>query len=154
MRKINSCLLSTLFLTACATTPDPAKMCTAEWISPRAEKAVSRIERKTRSAIKPIKSVGEALAEGKTPGVFTMMRLSSSFEKLEKELTEGQGIRDIKLLAKTCDDPDIISKAMRNVFENQGVSANVLDFIEGLDFYQAILRENFNEISEASLNQS
>lgn len=147
-------LSTTLVLMGCATTPDPAKICTSEWITPRAEKAVSRLENRTRSAIKPLKSVGESLAKGKTPGPFTMLRLSSSFERLEKELTEGRGIQDLKLLASTCDDPEIITKAMRDVFENQGVPTKALDFIENLEFYQNILRENLESLSNNSTLES
>lgn len=145
---------TSLFLIGCATTPDPAKVCTSEWIAPRAEKAVSRLESRTRSAIKPLKSVGESLAKGKTPGPFTMLRLSSSFERLEKELTEGSGIQDLKLLASTCDDPKIISKAMRDVFENQGISPKAFDFIENLGFYQNILRENLGGFESQDITES
>lgn len=148
MKKIFLVPLLSLTLIGCATTPDPAKVCTAEWITPRAEKAVDRLESKTRSAIKPLKNVGEALTKGKSPNPFTMMRLSSSFDRLERELTEGRGIRDLKLLASTCDNPEIITKSLRSVFENQGVPSKALDFIESLKFYQDILRENLKDFED------
>lgn len=154
MKKFVSTAILSVFLVGCATTPDPAKICTSEWISPRADKAVARLESKTRSAIKPLKSVGDSLAKGKSPNPFTMMRLSSSFDRLERELTEGRGIRDLKLLASTCDDPEIITKAMRDVFENQGVPTKALDFIENLEFYQNILRENLESLSNNSTLES
>lgn len=154
MARIICLMVLTFLFVGCATTPDPAKVCTSEWIAPRAEKAVSRLESRTRSAIKPLKSVGESLAKGKTPGALTMLRLSSSFDRLEKELTEGQGIRDLKLLASTCDDPEIITKSLRTVFENQGISSKALDFIENLKFYQNILRDNLEGLEDNSVIKS
>ena len=154
MNKIFPIIILSAALIGCATTPDPAKVCTAEWITPRAEKAIDRLESKTRSAIKPLKSVGESLAKGKSPNPFTMMRLSSSFDSLERELTEGRGIRDLKLLASTCNDPEIITKSLRSVFENQGVPSKALDFIESLQFYKDILRENLEVFEDSSVIKS
>lgn len=146
MKYIALLSFSSMLLVACSTTPDPAKVCTSEWIAPRAEKAISRIEKKTRPAMKSLKSVGESLAQGKSPNVFAMMNLTSSLESLEKELTQGRGIKDVKLLANTCNDPDILTKALRGVFEKHGVSDKVLDYVENLDFYQRVLEENLEAL--------
>jgi hypothetical protein len=144
----------TLFLTtftilglqACATAPDPAKVCTAEWITPRTDKAINRIESKTRKAVKNLVKLGEAYADGKTPGMFTMMRFRSSIDTLKTELTEGRGITDIKMLAKTCDNPEIITKAVREVFEKQGVSERVLSLMDDLKIFQDIIEENLDDM--------
>ncbi|RKQ71569.1 hypothetical protein DES40_0894 [Litorimonas taeanensis] len=138
--------LISLSFTACTTTPDPEEICTTEWIAPRAEKAVKKIEKKTNSAMNSLRKAGEAYSQGKQPSVFTMMRLSSSLEKLEKELTDGQGISDIKFLARTCNDPEILTKSVRNVFESQGVPEKLLNFIENTNLYQSIIDENLNDI--------
>jgi len=145
-RLIILCFSATTF-TACATTPSPEKICSAEWITPRADKAVSRIEKKTSRAVKTLKRAGESFSKGKTPGMFTMMRLSSALEGLEYEFTDGPAMRDLKTLAKTCDNPDLITKAMRSVLVNQGVSDDVFDFIEALPLYQNLLQQNLHDIS-------
>lgn len=142
MKKIVLSFIFPFILIGCATAPDPAEVCTAEWVAPRFDKAVNKIEKRARSTIKPLKKAGEALASGKTPGPFTMMRLSSTFDRLERELTQGRGIQDLKLLASTCDDPDIMTDAIRRVFEKQGLSTKAIDFIENFEFYKNILREN------------
>lgn len=151
MKHFALAIISATFLVGCTTTPDPAKVCTSEWIAPRAEKAISRIEKKTRPAMKAIKNVGESLAQGKSPNVFAMMNLTSSFESLEKELTEGRGIRDIKLLASTCNDPDILTKSVKGVFEKHGVSDKVLEYVENLDFYKRVLEENLETLKNMNL---
>lgn len=152
----NNALLSltSLLLIGCSTTPDPAKICTSEWIAPRAEKAISRIEKKTRPAIKAIMSVGESFAEGKSPNIFAMMNVRSSFESLEKELTQGRGIKDIKLLASTCNDPDLLQQSVRAVFEKHGISDKVLDSVENLDFYKRILEKNLEAFKNMNLDAS
>jgi len=146
MKKIIILSFITATFTACATTPSPEKICSAEWIAPRADKAVSRIEKKTRRAIKTLRRTGESLTKGKSPSVFAMIGLSSAFEDLEYEFTKGPGMRDLKTVAKTCDDPEVITKAMRQVFKNQGVSDDVFDLIAALPFYKALLQRNIRDI--------
>jgi len=154
MKKIVLLSLTTFLMVGCSTTPDPAKICTSEWIAPRAEKAISRIEKKTRPAIKAIKSVGESFAEGKSPNIFAMMNISSSFESLEKELTQGRGIKDIKLLASTCNDPELLKQSVRGVFEKHGISDKVLDTVENLDFYKRVLEKNLEALKNMNLDTS
>jgi len=154
MKKIVLLSLTTLLMIGCSTTPDPAKICTSEWIAPRAEKAISRIEKKTRPAIKAIKSVGESFAEGRSPNIFAMMNISSSFESLEKELTQGRGIKDIKLLASTCNDPELLKQSVRGVFEKHGISDKVLDTVENLDFYKRVLEKNLEALKNMNLDTS
>ena len=44
LRRKFVCLPALVLLSACASVPDPAEICTAEWITPRATKAVDSIE--------------------------------------------------------------------------------------------------------------
>jgi len=75
-----------------------------------------------------------------------MMSLSSAIDSLEYEFTKGPAMRDLKTVAKTCDDPDVITKAMKSVFKNQGVSDEVFNFIEALPLYQNLLERNLSDI--------
>lgn len=128
-----------LLAPACATAPDPAKVCTAEWITPRANKAMKRIETRAGKSIKALKKASESWAKGKKPGLLTMMSLEGSIKSLEKELTEGKGITDLRMLAKTCDDPQIITKSVRAMFERQQISPMILDFLENSSIFDRIL---------------
>ena len=126
-------------LSGCATAPDPAKVCTAKWIAPRADKAVSRIEKRAKSSIKALTKAGESWAKGKTPGPLTMMALSGSVKKLEKELTQGQGIQDLRMLAKTCNDPEIVTTSVRNLLQRNGVSDRFIAMAQGSPLYEKIM---------------
>lgn len=131
-------IFSTVMMTSCATTPDPAKVCTADWISVRSTKAVDRIERKAKPALRNLSKAAESWASGKTPGPFQMMALSSSVKSLTKELETGRGMRDLKTLAKTCNDPGLIKSAMTNVMRDNGLSEQMISFVEDLPIYERL----------------
>jgi len=129
----------TMSLSACATTPDPVEVCTAEWVKPRAERAVDRIADKTKPAIRSLRKVGESWAKGKEPSILKMMSMQSSVKKLMNELEDGKGINDLRTLANTCDDPKIITTAMSDFLSNQGFSDKIIGFIESMGFYERAL---------------
>jgi len=128
-----------LLLGACSTTPDPAKVCTAEWIEKRADRAMARIEKKAGKSIKSLSKAGEAWVNGKQPGPIALFRLDNNLRALERELTEGRGIRDLKTLAKTCDDPQLIADRMSAFLASKGMPDRFLNFIKSLKIYQRII---------------
>lgn len=128
-----------VLVSGCASTPDPATVCSAEWIAPRADKAVERIETKAKSSIGKLTSFSKTLAEGKDPNFLQKLGLFNAIKGLEKELTRGQGIKDLKTVATTCNDPQIVSKAMRSLFERQGVSGALITRIEENPIYQGLI---------------
>ncbi len=146
-------LLAILFLcaliSACATAPDPAKVCTSEWIGKRSDKAISRIETKAGRSLKTLRKAGESWAKGKKPNPFQMLMLSNSLKGLEKELKNGQGIRDLKTLSATCNDPKIISDAMGGFLRRQGLPDNIINFIEGMGLYQELIKPDVTAVNGA-----
>ena len=142
-------LLTPLLFSACASTPDPAEVCTANWIAPRAERAVERIESRTKRSIKALTNASESWAEGKTPGPLQLFALSRAFKSLEKEFTNGKGIQDLRTVAKTCNDPKIISDSVRGMLERQGVSDRLITQVESSPIYQSILQGVLEKDSES-----
>lgn len=131
-------IAAALMLSACATTPDPAKVCTADWISARSDKAISRIESKAKPALRNLSKAAESWAQGEQPGAFQLMALNSSVKSLTRELETGQGMRDLKTVARTCNDPDIIRTAMNTVMRDNGLSQQMINFVEGLALYRSL----------------
>jgi len=127
-------------ITGCATAPDPAKVCTSEWIGKRSDKAVSRIESKAGRSLKSLQKAGKSWSKGKTPNLIQMALLSRSLKGLENELKNGRGIKDLKTLSATCNDPKIISDAMGGFLRKQGLPDNIINFIEGMGLYQEIIK--------------
>lgn len=134
-------MMASMIISGCTTTYDPAEVCTAEWIKPRAERAISDIESETRSAFKTLKKSGKSFSNGKTPGPFQLIAISSAVSKLTNELKNGRGIKDLRILRNTCNDPDIISDALTDLMRDQGLPDNMIGFIQNLDLYQDILTE-------------
>jgi len=128
-----------LVLTACASTPDPAEVCSADWIAPRATKAVNKIEKRAKSSFRTLTKVSETWASGKTPGPWQMFEFTRALNKMKKELTRGQGIRDLKIVAKTCNNPEIIKDSMRDILERQGMSDSLIQRIEVNPIYQSVI---------------
>lgn len=100
-----------------------------------------RIEKRAKSSIETLRDVSESWAQGKTPGPIQLFSLSRAMKSLENELTNGRGIRDLKTVARTCNDPDIISESMRDLLARQGVSDNLIAQIESTPIYQNLLDE-------------
>jgi len=128
-----------ILLSACASTPDPAKVCSAEWIAPRTEKAISRIESKASSSVQKLGKASKTWASGKDLNVFQLVALSRALNGLEKELTRGQGIKDLRTVAKTCNDPKLIGNSMRKIFTRQGVPDKLMSQIEANPIYERII---------------
>ena len=87
-----------------------------------------------------MRKASESLAEGKTPGPFQLLALSSAFKSLEKEFTDGKGIQDLRTVAKTCNDPEIMSNSIKTMLQRQGVSDTFISRIENSPFYERILQ--------------
>ncbi|GLQ20257.1 hypothetical protein ACFFUB_03060 [Algimonas porphyrae] len=119
-----------LLLPACASTPDPAEICTAEWIEPRSERALDRIEKRAAKSIEAFKSVSETWLSGESPGPLQMYRLSRAFDALETELKSGPGSRDLRLLAATCSDPDFISEQVTALLERADIPDRMVLFLD------------------------
>ena len=133
------CLPALILLSACASVSDPAEVCTAEWISKSATKAVDSIEKSAKSSFKTFRDVSETWASGKQPGFFQLIALNGAMNKMKKELTRGQGIKDLKTVAKTCNDPNIIKTSMHDLLERQGLSNNLIGWIENSPIFESII---------------
>ena len=138
MRKL-SLVGAALLLSACSTTPDPAKVCTAEWIEPRADAAVDRIEGRVGKALDAFRDVAESWMDGRDPGPIQMFRLSNATKSLEKELENGRGIRDLRMIAQTCNDPELIRSEVFKLLDREGLPTPLLNFLQGTGILDQII---------------
>ena len=146
--------LATVTMSACASTPKPEEICTSEWISKRSVKAIDSIEKRAGGSIKALTKAAQSWAKGKQPGFFQMLALQNSFKGLEKELKTGQGIKDLRLLSSTCNDPEIVSKAMGDLLRRQDLPDNVINFIEGFEPYMRLITPQIDPQKTAELSSS
>lgn len=128
-----------IVLSACSTMPDPAEVCTAAWIEPRVDRSVERIETRLDKTLRAFRTVGESWMSGRTPGPIQMFRLSNAAKDLEKELTDGRGIRDLRLLASTCNDPDLIREQVYTLLDREGLPEPLLDFLDATGILEGLI---------------
>jgi len=151
MRKILILAACGVFLTGCASTPDPEKVCTSEWISKSAGKAVAEITGDTQGAVKSIRKVASSYVEGKTPGPLQMFALSRSLKGLEKELTRGSGIRDLKTVAKTCNNPKIMTDGISAFVDGMGLPPQMVRIVESLPQYRNLIESHLRDIAPRAI---
>jgi len=132
-------LLCASMLGACASTPDPAEVCTTEWISARSDKAISSIQDRAQSSMKVLKKVSSKLTEGKKPNLLQQAQLFGAYTGMKKELTRGQGIKDLKTIAQTCNDPNIVKDAMSGLLKRSGMTDSFINTVESNPIYQSII---------------
>lgn len=137
-------------LTNCATAPDPAEVCTAQWIQPRAEKAIDAIEKDTRGVIKTLTKAADSYAKGKKPGPLQMFMLSNSVDKLTRELKSGRGIKDLRMLRDTCNDPDIVGDSLMTFMKGKGLPDEMIKFVESWPTYKKIIMEEVKSLDSAT----
>lgn len=136
---IASALAPLLLLSACASTPDPAEICSADWIKPRAERAMTEFKSDTRSTFRTLKKVGDKLTNGDQIGPIQMFSVMNAITRLADRFENGRAMKDMRILATTCDDPDLIKLAMTDFMRDQGISENLINFLNGLQEYQKLL---------------
>jgi hypothetical protein len=130
---------SMLVISACATTPDPEIVCSADWIAPRAERAMKEFKQDTRSTFRTFKKTGNRLQKGQSLGPIQMLSMMSAINGLADKFKNGKAMRDMRTLANTCDDPSLIKNAMTDYMREQGISENFIDFINDIDVYKNLL---------------
>jgi len=146
MKKIILASLLSVSLTACASTPDPEKVCTANWVEKRSVRAVDEIYKDTRSAVKSIRKVGTAYMEGKSPNMFQLFNLGRRVSALDKELRRGKGIRDLKTLARTCGDPEILKEGFSNYMNGLDLPEPMQKLIEGSQQYKTMITDHIKDL--------
>lgn len=132
-------LLAISLLSACATAPDPAEVCSAEWIGVRSGKAMKEFKRDTRPIFRKLRKTGESLKDGRQPGPLQMFSLMNAVSKLGRKFENGRAMKDMRTLAATCDDPELIKNAMTDFMREQGIDEKFIGFINSLDAYKTML---------------
>ncbi len=101
---------------------------------------MERIEDRLASALDAFSSASKSWAKGRSPGPIQMLRLSNAAKSLERELTDGRGIRDLRLIASTCNDPDLIRTEVMSLLDRQDVPDRIVAFLEGSGLLDRIIR--------------
>ena len=148
MRKVLISFAIAITFSACATPPDPAKVCTSEWIAPRMDQAIDALERDAGSAVKNLSKVATIYLSGKKPGPIALLRANNSLNTLKNQLENGRGTRDLKTLASTCNDPKLLTDAFSSFMDRQEIDPSIINWIEAHPIYQRIIEHLIKEVSD------
>lgn len=129
-------------LNACATTStDPEVVCTSEWVSKRADAAMSEFSKDVKPALRVLKNAASDFESGKNIGALRQLRVMNALQGTVKKFEKSKAIKDVKLLSETCNDPQLIARSMRGFLEDQGASPQIIDFLESLPQFQEMVAE-------------
>ncbi|HHL43015.1 MAG TPA: hypothetical protein ENJ42_05310 [Hellea balneolensis] len=131
--------ITTLFMAGCATTPTPEEICSAEWIAPRVDRAMYDFKRDTGKTIKTLKKAGDKLSKKGELSTFQMLKVVNAVTKLGDRLQNGHAVKDLRTLAQTCNDPDLIKTAMNDFMREQGVPDKFISFLNDMERYTNLL---------------
>ncbi|MCF6220128.1 MAG: hypothetical protein L3J65_03360 [Robiginitomaculum sp.] len=132
-------LIAVMSLGACATAPTPAEICSAEWIAPRAERAMKDFKRDTTKTIRTFRKSADKLKDGGTLGPLQMFSMMNALSKLANKMENGRAMRDMRTLSETCNDPDLLKNAMNDFMREQGISEKFISFINDIDEYTKLI---------------
>ncbi|MBL4853658.1 MAG: hypothetical protein JKY25_05405 [Robiginitomaculum sp.] len=136
---LTTIIIASLSLGACSTTPDPVEICSAEWITPRLDRAMNDFERDTSKIFKKFRKAADSLQNGGNIGPLQMFSIMNALSSLADKFENGRAVRDMRILAQTCDDPQLIKNAMTDFMRSKGLPDSFINFINGIDEYQKLL---------------
>ncbi len=119
-----------LGVSACATTPVPEEVCSAEWISARTDKAMAEFGRDVRPMMRTFRRAGRVAEGGNVLGAFQSLQLVNAVTKMLGKIQDSQALKDVQTLGATCNDPDLLGESFTNFMRDQGASDQVIDMID------------------------
>ena len=70
-------------------------------------------------------------------------------KSLERQVKNGRGMRDLKTVARTCNDPKILTESLTGFMRDQGLPDNMINFVTQLPAYQSIIADAVAPESDA-----
>lgn len=131
-----------LFPMACANQPRPEEICTANWIKPRVDAALTDFRANTGDIMQSLSETADDVAgSGGSLGIMDKMSVLLSLTKLVGNFQGGQTLKDLNTLGRTCNDPELAVNALKGVLTEYKVPEPFMDLLENLDAFKAMAEE-------------
>ncbi len=130
-------ILTGLLMTGCAK-PTPAEICSPEWIQPRVDKAMHAFDKNTRKSLRTLQKAGDTVKAGNAIGPLRMLSVLISLQSTLDQFVDGQALKDIRTIAKTCNDPELVTRSFRSFLKKKGVPGIVTDLLEDLQQFSTL----------------
>lgn len=134
--------LALILMSACAAQPRPEEICTAEWIKPRVDTALTGFRENTGEIMESLGDVGSiVVGSGGVLGMLDKVRVMLKLTKLVSNFEGGQTFKDLNTLGRTCNDPELAVNALKGVLTEYKVPEPIMDLLENLDEFKALAEE-------------
>lgn len=132
----------TLMLTACASKPPPEEICSAAWIKPRTDAALEDFKAATADDWKSLRRSTEGSSASAEIGLLEKARVILSLASVVSSFQNSQALDDLRTLSKTCDDPELVSNALRGTLSEYGVPSAYIELLDELEGFIELMNNN------------
>ena len=128
-------------LTGCAGTP-PAEVCSAAWIKPRVDSALSEFRAVADEAYVGLRRQGDRVARKGSLGLIERAAAMLALTRLVAQFQNSQALDDIQTLGRTCNDPELARKALRSTLVEYDVPESLLDLLDEVEAFTELITES------------
>ena len=132
--------LAASLLGACATLLPAEEVCSANWIKPRADAAISEFRSATEDSWNSLRSTGERVAEKGELGLLERASALVTITRLVNAFQNSQALDDLRTLGRTCDDPELVQNALRSTLQEYGVPNQYIELLDELSGFVELMQ--------------
>ncbi len=147
-KRLLTASLCTLLLAGCASTPRPEEVCSANWIKPRTDAALSEFRTSTSDIWDRLENTGKKAAENGKLSILERASVLFSLTRLVSSFQNSQALDDLQTLSKTCNDPQLVRTALSDTLTEYNVPQQYIDLLNELDAFTTLLQQ-----SESGINK-
>jgi len=136
-------VLSAAVLAGCASQQlSPEEICSANWIKPRTDAAISEFRKSTSSTWESLQKSGKKAASSGKLGLLERASVLFSLTKLVNAFQNSQALEDLQLLSTACDDPQLVRNVLTDTMTEYNVPQQYIDLLNSLDEFTNLLQQN------------
>ncbi len=146
LRSLMACVVITAAMAGCASTPDPAVVCSADWIKPRTDAALKEFTSSTSDTWEKLSKTGRRASKRGSLGLFERGKVLLSLTSLVNSFQNSQALEDLQLLGETCDDPDLAKNALVGTLEDYNVPLPYINLLNEIEGFMKLLDSTADEL--------
>ena len=100
---------------------------------------MNEFKRDTTKTFKTFRKTADRMKDGGSIGPLQMFSMMNALSSLANKFENGRAMKDMRTLAQTCDDPELIKNAMTDFMRDQGISEQFIGYINGIDEYRKLI---------------
>ncbi len=135
-------LTITLVLTGCVSAPRPEEVCTANWIKPRTDAALTEFRSATSESWDSLQKTAKRTAKSGELGIIERASVLLTLTRLASSFKNSQALSDLQTLGRTCNDPNLVRNALVGALEDYDVPQPYINLLNELDAFVQLFEES------------